>query len=474
MTDKRLAAAGHPAGAGFDAGRLAPEDRPLDASPTTSPQVTAAGRRPRPAGLPRGPRPAAAEAPARPPRAPGQGSAAPAPTARSRGQGAAPSAAPASRRCRPRLRPRPGIGSQPIRAAARRTTCPSRRRPPAARARPAAAAPRARAARTPRWCRLRSPRTRRCLARTTRRRGGDRLAAEQRRRTRPAAGHRRAAAAVAGLRGEGAAALEKLLRAGARTPGLPAPARARRVRGPGRRAAATCRTKSWPWPSRRCGGRMSTPPVGPRPAPRALRAPPAAHGAGRAGVPQAACPLFAGHSGEGPREGRREGPQVHPRRRPTQPGDVDPPRGRLRRLGLLHRDGRGRGRARAADGAASGGLRPQVRGGAHVPRPASAGARGPRRRGMLGRGGGIGHGRALGLPGRGRARRPHHPRAGRDLRRDAARCRAIPVSATVRAESPLQAAADPPARPAHAHGEPRRSSRSSSTRATASAPWRAT
>jgi hypothetical protein len=179
VTDRRLAAAGHPTGAGFDAGaalqKLVHWTRGYDFA-----QVTAAGR--------------AAGA--------GRAVAAAAPPAAARAGGRPATAAPAA------AAPAPWDWSQPIRALPQ-DYVPESVPPTAGGVPPSIAEDGA----------LVREESAPVISRATS-------------APAPAAGSRSRAAEVAELRGKGAALLERLLRAGARTPGLQAPARPLEFAGP--------------------------------------------------------------------------------------------------------------------------------------------------------------------------------------------------------------------------------------------------
>jgi len=239
-TDKRLAAAGHPAGAGFDAGASLQKIVHWNTVYNLA-QVTAAGRTaslgrapaggPGPAPPPPGP---AAPAKAAPPSAgPAAGAAVPAPAAAGT---AAPAARAPAAPMVPATPPPPWDWDQPIRPLPADYVPEAPPPPPAPEAAPAEGpkpkVARPRPAPVPPSIAEDSP-----LPRAAPSLGPEASPVSAAVVPPPTSAAGRAAAAspaaqVAGLRGEGVAAIEKLLRAGARAPGLPAPARPAEFKGP--------------------------------------------------------------------------------------------------------------------------------------------------------------------------------------------------------------------------------------------------
>ena len=437
--DKRLAAAGHPAGEAFDAGVSLAEDRPLGhrvqlragdgGREGGSRGARAHGRRDAARGRwrsRRGGGPGRRIAGRRGGREGGSGRCRPGACG-----GRRPHRRPAERPPRPR-RPRRGTGTSRS-ARCPPTTCPSRCRgatPAAAaaeRGRRGRAAARAEPAVPPSLAE-RPPLPRDLTAGARCRRP------PPRRRRRPAPDH------GAGDRGKRAARdallLDKLLRAGARDARrCPGPVEARGVQGPRRRAAAAAGRGPGPRPRGAAEAGVSTS-VDEAAAARALRAPHAAHGAGGARVPPRPAALL-GHPREGPREGHREGAEVPPRRRVRSPATSCSARATT----ATPRSTSWTARSRSSSRRRRTTRRPRSRrcGAAPTCRPAAApGARpgvgGHDRPGAAARR----HRDPLRVPGRDRARRPHSPRSGRDLRRDQ---RALALSGLGQRASPTRRSA---------------------------------
>ena len=312
-SDKQARGRRAPHGRRLRRGRFAAEARALGHAPTTTPRSPRPGRR-RWAAAPR-PRAPAAAPPAAPdprPRRPpllrlrrerlrrGVPAAAPAAAPRAAGQGAG--RRPASRRPqrpRPRPPPAPWDWDQPVAPAARRlrarSRCPRRpggrrrrRRPPPSRvaARRPSAAPQP-APVVPPSLAEETPAARRDLP------GAAVVtpAAPAAEAAAAPAGPRPPAAEAVALRGEAVRAAREAAARGRAHQGRPRSRQARGILGPRRRAAPTAGRGPGPRPRGPEAARMS-PALDRTTLLRALRAPPEAHGAGRARVPEAAAHLL--------------------------------------------------------------------------------------------------------------------------------------------------------------------------------------